>query len=99
MIITDQINVMSKKLFVSFLFFVACLPVIVFAQHTAHHDTTTINRNIISGIDPQPLLAQAIRLREALNYLGSTLSPEDEKRLLALQQQPLTSKTATDVQS
>ena len=38
----------------------------------------------ITGVEPQPLLAQAIRLNEALTFLGSRLQPEDEQRLLGL---------------
>ncbi len=38
----------------------------------------------ITGVEPQPLLAQAIRLNEALSFLGSRLQPEDEQRLLGL---------------
>ncbi len=38
----------------------------------------------VTGVEPQPLLAQAIRLNEALTFLGSRLQPEDEQRLLAL---------------
>ncbi len=38
----------------------------------------------VTGVEPQPLLAQAIRLNEALTFLGSRLQPEDEQRLLSL---------------
>jgi hypothetical protein len=62
-----------------------------------HHDST--NQNLISDVAPQPLLAQAIRLKEALSFLGSSLSPEDEKRLSALQSGPLTRQVANEVQA
>jgi hypothetical protein len=39
---------------------------------------------VITKVEPQPLLAQAIRLDEALSFLGSSLSSEDTKRLKAL---------------
>ncbi len=39
----------------------------------------------VSGIEPQPLLAQALRLNEALSFLGSGLSRQDSERLKALQ--------------
>ena len=48
------------------LFIVTCLflPQILPAQHSSHdHQTTT-------HVEPQPLLAQAIRLQEALSFLG-----------------------------
>ncbi|MBA2562789.1 MAG: CehA/McbA family metallohydrolase, partial [Chitinophagaceae bacterium] len=88
---------MSNKSPLLFLFAVLYLPLILFAQHPAHHPPTI--QKIISGIEPQPLLAQAIRLQEALSFLGSSLSHEDEKRLLALQDQPLTQQVIHDVQA
>ena len=87
---------MPKKQLFAFLFGALYIPVILLAQHPAHHASTS--QNIISGVEPQPLLAQAIRLREALSFLGSSLQAEDEKRLLALQQQPLTQQVVNDVQ-
>ena len=57
------------------------------------HFSTFINAQnslpIISGVEPQPLLAQAIRLEEALSFLGSSLSKEDALRLKELQQKKL----------
>lgn len=53
------------------------------AQHP-NHDVTA-QANVSPAIEPQPLLAQAIRLRDALSFLGSSLSTEDEKRLTGLQ--------------
>lgn len=35
----------------------------------------------VQGVEPQPLLAQAMRLAEALNYLGNPLREEDRVRL------------------
>jgi len=52
----------------------------------------------LSGVDPQPLLAQAIQLKEALSFLGSSLSKADEQRLLALQHQPLTPTLSAQIQ-
>lgn len=54
--------------------------------------------DIIPGAEPQPLLSQALRLDEALTFLGSALLKEDSKRLQALQQRPLTAATAKAVQ-
>lgn len=67
----------------------------VFAQHEEHHPAmhpTTVE------VEPQPLLAQAIRLKDALSFLGSSLTKEDEKQLLSLQQQALTAQTSRRVQ-
>jgi hypothetical protein len=54
--------------------------------------------DIISDVEPQPLLAQALRLNEALSFLGSALSKEDARRLQDLQQQPLTEATSVAIQ-
>ena len=72
-------------------------PVQVWSQHEGHHAPAAVN--IVSGVDPQPLLAQAIRLNEALTFLGSSLLPEDQKRLLALQSRPLSAQTLVEIQS
>ena len=78
---------MSPKISVA-IFALVFFSTILAAQHPAnHHPDQT---NAVTGIEPQPLLAQAIRLKEALSFLGSSLSKEDEKRLMALQHQPLT---------
>ena len=76
------------------LLIMACLflPQILPAQHPTHDHQTT------SHIEPQPLLAQAIRLQEALSFLGSSLSSEDTKRLQALQHKPLDKETANLIQ-
>ncbi|HEY0053834.1 MAG TPA: CehA/McbA family metallohydrolase [Pedobacter sp.] len=79
------------------MFVVLYFPLLVFAQHPTHQDPTT--QPIIADIEPQPLLAQALRLREALSHLGSPLSQQDEKRLLTLQHQPLTQQIVKEVQS
>lgn len=81
---------------------VACMMTCIFltttlpAQHTAHHAPATDNTT--TGIDPQPLLAQAIRLKEALSFLGSSLTKKDEEQLTALQHQPLTPAVSGRVQ-
>ena len=51
------------------------------AQHQehAHHATTPV--------ESQPLLAQALRLKDALSFLGSSLQEDDIKELEALQHQ------------
>ncbi len=86
-----------RKILPLFLAAASCIPVKTFAQHAMHHDSTA--QNIISGVEPQPLLAQAIRLKDALSFLGSPLSQPDEKRLEALQQQPLSAQVVKEVQA
>ena len=74
----------------------AYLPSIVLAQHETHHPAATKGD---MGIEPQPLLAQTTRLREALSFLGSSLSAADEKRLMNLEKQPLTKQTVQSIQA
>lgn len=90
-------GIMTKKTLLLFVVAAANLPVSLFAQHPTHHVPAT--QSIITGVEPQPLLAQAIRLKEALSFLGSSLSKADEKRLIALQHQPLTQEIAKLVQN
>ncbi len=69
------------------------------AQHPhAHHPHAATKYSPQTGIEPQPLLAQALRLREALSFLGSSLSPEDEKQLEQLQQLPLNNDIVKRIQ-
>jgi hypothetical protein len=86
-------SMLTKQLF---LFLGLYLPVVLSAQHPATHSVAEHNK--IAGIEPQPLLAQAIRLKEALSFLGSSLAKEDERRLAALQLKPLTTEISKLVQ-
>src|SRR5688572_10050809 len=70
----------------------ALLP--AFAQHEHHQP----NPSPIAGLEPQPLLAQALRLKEALLYLGSSLSPADAKRLEDLRNKPLNAESINAIQ-
>jgi len=72
------------------------LPLLLFAQHEQHHAPTKQATTI--DVEPQPLLAQAIRLKDALSFLGSSLTKEDEKRLTSLQHQAITQQTSRLVQ-
>src|SRR5262250_393520 len=68
----------------------------VFAQHEEHH--MQAKQSSTTDVEPQPLLAQAVRLKDALSFLGSSLTKEDEKQLAALQHQSLTQQTSKRVQ-
>jgi hypothetical protein len=86
---------LKKKVLLLFLFisfFKAELP----AQNP--HAQRSGSLAIINGVEPQPLLAQAIRLKEALTFLGSSLSKEDEKRLQQLQEKAFTPETVRAIQ-
>ncbi|HEU4552001.1 MAG TPA: CehA/McbA family metallohydrolase [Chitinophaga sp.] len=78
-----------------FLLIGTCLPLFLFAQHT---HTPANPAAVIEDIDPQPLLAQALRLQDALTFLGSALPPAAAQQLHNLQQQALTPATAIQVQ-
>lgn len=73
-----------------------CLSLGLSAQHPASHSPA--NANTVPGIEPQPLLAQALRLKEALSFLGSSLSKEDEVKLTALQHETPTKQTVKKIQ-
>ena len=81
---------MHRKLFLSLATFLLC-SLALFAQ--ASQSVIRNRTQNTTGIEPQPLLAQAIRLKEALSFLGSSLSKEDEKRLTALQHNLLPRKS------
>lgn len=61
------------------------------AQHE-HHHTETVD------VEAQPLLAQALRLQEALEFLGSPLPDDDVRRLRALQDHAAGAETVDQIQ-
>lgn len=65
---------------------------IAVAQHTEH------NHHSGAPVEAQPLLAQALRLNEALTFLGSELSEEDQERLKRLQEKPAGAETTEAIQ-
>ena len=52
----------------------------------------------VRNVEAQPLLAQALRLDDALTFLGSSLSAEDSRRLQALRDEVPGSKTTRSIQ-
>ena len=66
----------------------------IFAQHAHHADAPAA----ITGVQPQPVLSQALRLKEALSFLGSSLSAADEKRLTQLQHQRMSPEIIKKIQ-
>lgn len=85
------------KSYISALLVVLALVVItsgvVPAQHAGHSDHGGAH------VEAQPLLAQALRLRDALAFLGSELPAEDSRRLLQLQQRPADDETSNAIQA
>ncbi|MFT3704079.1 MAG: CehA/McbA family metallohydrolase [Agriterribacter sp.] len=61
------------------------LPIALLAQHPVGHEMH--KDSSASTVESQPLLAQALRLQEALSFLGSALSTTDINKLKALEHQ------------
>jgi hypothetical protein len=80
-----------------FLFLLIYRPASLTAQHTAPQAGNTLP--VIERVEPQPLLAQALRLHEALSFLGSSLSKQDAAALTALQHKPFTAATSRQIQA
>jgi len=72
----------------------ALIPVGLSGQHV-HADTSA---GMVSGVASQPLLAQALRLKEALSFLGSALTKEDEDQLNMLQHEPPSAEQVKRIQ-
>jgi len=83
-----------KKIHFIFLLAMLSFTTTLFAQ-----SSNSSSHEIINGVEPQPLLAQATRLEDALSFLGSALSKEDSKRLKALQDKPLNEEISTAIQN
>src|SRR6476646_3831038 len=86
-----------KKQWFLFILVNLFLPIISFTQNSSTTPASALE--IIPGVEPQPLLAQAIRLNDALSFLGSALSREDAQKLKALQDKPLTQETSQFIQN
>ena len=90
-----------------YLFIWVLWPVLSVAQHhtdrakprAVHGSGASSPLPVVTDVAPQPLLAQALRLQEALSFLGSSLAEADTKRLKELQQKTLTAETITQIQA
>ena len=82
----------------------------IFAQHPNHTmpaanapgamATSSLALPVISAdVEAQPFLAQALRLQEALSFLGSSLSVEDANRLKALARKTPDAETTQQIQA
>jgi hypothetical protein len=78
------------------LFLLATVPFISFSQH--HNDTLRKIQHKPEA-DVQPFLSHAMRLKESLSFLGSSLSQEDERRLAAITDKKFTQALVEEVQS
>ncbi|KQS25315.1 CehA/McbA family metallohydrolase [Dyadobacter sp. Leaf189] len=82
---------MRKIFTLLFLHFIC--PTAVYAQHEHH---AAAPKNI--AVEPQPLLAQAMRLRDALAFSGNPLPDQDQNRLNELANKPLNAETVSAIQ-
>ncbi len=73
-----------------------CVGLIGSAQHTQPPPAASLP--IVTNVAPQPLLAQALRLKDALSFLGSGLSPGDARMLEQIQHKPPTPETVNAIQ-
>ncbi|HZI53127.1 MAG TPA: hypothetical protein VFD56_05480, partial [Chitinophagaceae bacterium] len=85
---------MSAKQFLIFLSGM-CLHISACSQHA---NTNSAPLKIISNVEPQPLLSQVTRLKDALTFLGSSLSAEDISRIKTIQDKPLSVETSKNIQ-
>lgn len=70
-----------------------CLSLHLMAQHQQNHD-----HHSMPGAEAQPLLAQVVRLNDALTFLGSSLADADSRRLSELQHQSPSSEVTRIIQ-
>ena len=73
-----------------------CLYISLYSQNS---NTNSALLKIISDVESQPLLSQATRLKDALSFLGSSLSPEDINQLKELQAKPHGTETSKRIQA
>lgn len=83
---------MKKKYLLLFLYFLK--PFVLPAQHEQHQTSHNLNQTV----EAQPLLAQALRLGEALSFSGNALSSQDIRRLKDLNNMPLGPETVKAIQ-
>ncbi|HUQ65418.1 MAG TPA: CehA/McbA family metallohydrolase, partial [Flavitalea sp.] len=82
-------RIFAMQLLISF-------PLLMNAQHHEHSKDGN-KKNI--AVEPQPLLANAMRISEALSFAGSSLADADQKKLKQLQRQKLSQQTIHDIQN
>ncbi|MBA4054527.1 MAG: hypothetical protein C0490_07440, partial [Marivirga sp.] len=68
----------------------------LFAQHD--HGSKDEKAYFVTNVEPQPLLAQAMRVSEALTFIGSSLPAESIGQLQALGNSPIAKETVIKVQ-
>ncbi|HEX8356589.1 MAG TPA: CehA/McbA family metallohydrolase, partial [Segetibacter sp.] len=74
------------------------LTIQVYSQHQHEHGEQQTAINLITKVEPQPLLMQALRVGEALNNIGNALPEHAAKRLQSLRNLPYNEQTVKAVQ-
>src|SRR4051812_33500951 len=69
-------TIMLKRLLLCYLLIALLIHEPLLAQHVQNQSIPSFP--IVANVEPQPLLAQAIRLNDALSFLGSSLSEKDQ---------------------
>ena len=82
-----------------FLFFLSYPALQAQHQHEEHqHDAEPGHASLVENVEPQPLLAQALRVGEALSFIGSSLPASSIKQLNALKDLPYNARTVQSIQ-
>jgi len=68
------------------------------AQHQHQHEESDDAMMLVEKVEPQPLLAQAFRVGQALGFIGSSLPEHAMRQLQALKSQPYNAATVKAVQ-
>lgn len=76
------------------LLFAVFLPLMLLGQHDQH-----AAHAVSHDVEPQPLLAQAMRLQEALSFSGNSLAAADAEKLNALAKDRMSEETVAGVQA
>jgi hypothetical protein len=69
-----------------------------FVGTQAQHQHEAAPASLIENVEPQPLLAQALRVSEALTFIGSSLPPSSLNQLRALKDLPYDAQTVISIQ-
>lgn len=79
--------------------FLVCLIACCLFSNAQHTDHSNHAQKKPINIEPQPLLAHALRVSDALAFAGSALSDSDQKRLRQLQKQKPSPQIIEEVQA
>lgn len=83
----------------SYCCFVICLFWLIGAKAQHTHEAATTKPSLIQNIEPQPLLAQVLRVSEALAFIGSSPPPSVMNQLQVLKNLPYDQQTVKSVQT